>query len=294
MKKFWREPFLHFLLLGLGVFLFYGWVQGDTTDDQEIVLDNSDLKQMISKWNLQWKRLPSEDELTGVVEHYLRQEVLYKEALALNLDHNDEIIKRRLSQKMDFLSGDLAQIASPTEAELGTYFETHAARYRLPFSYSFEQIAFTRDKSGDHLSKNATETLARLQSRPSSAPAITGDPLSVPRKFNAIDGTRLASQMGDAFEKAMQTAAMDTWTGPIASGFGVHLVKISQRKNPQMPHLDQVRSEVLRDYQYDKEKEIGNQLYLEIRKKYPIQIELEPFDAINQEFIDQLEQKISE
>jgi parvulin-like peptidyl-prolyl isomerase len=100
--------------------------------------------------------------------------------------------------------------------------------------------------------------------------------------------------MGDAFEKAMQTAEIDTWTGLIASGFGVHLVKISQRTKPQMPNLDQVRPEVLRDYQYDKEKEIGNQLYLEIRKKYPIQIELEPFDAINQEFIDKLEQKISE
>lgn len=294
MKQFWREPFLHFLLLSLGIFLFYGWVQGDATNDQEIVLDNSDLKQMISKWKLQWKRLPSEEELTGVVEHYLRQEVLYKEALALNLDHNDEIIKRRLSQKMDFLSGDLAQIARPTEAELAAYFEKHAERYRLPFSYTFEQIAFTRDKSGSHLSKNASETLARLQSKPSSAPAVTGDPLSVPRKFNAIDGSRLASQMGDAFEKAMQTTPIDSWTGPIASGFGVHLVKISQRTNPQMPSLDQVRPEVVRDYQYDKEKEIGTQLYHEIRKKYPIQIELEPFDAINQEFIDQLRQKISE
>ena len=119
MKRLFNEPLVHFLLLGLGLFILYGLVSDRRDDTQTIVIDNYDMDNLIASWEMQWKRLPSHDELKSLVEQNIRQEVLYQEALKMNLDHNDQIIKRRLAQKMKFLSNDLATITEPGDCIWG-------------------------------------------------------------------------------------------------------------------------------------------------------------------------------
>lgn len=150
MKKLIKEPLAHFVVLGILLFLLYGLVNKKTDSRDYIVIDDFDLESIISSWEMQWKRLPTERELKNLIEQNIKQEIFYQEALKMNLDHNDEIIKRRLSQKMQFLSNDLATINEPTDEELMRYYDKNFKKYLTPYKYSFYQIIFSPDKRLDN------------------------------------------------------------------------------------------------------------------------------------------------
>ena len=118
MKKVLKEPLFHFLLMGIALFLIYGLVSNELDDEDTIVIDNFDLDNIIASWEMQWKRLPTDEELKSLIQQNIKQEIFYQEAIKMNLDHNDEIIKRRLSQKMQFLSSDIADMNEPNDKEL--------------------------------------------------------------------------------------------------------------------------------------------------------------------------------
>jgi len=130
MKKIFKEPLVHFILLGIALFVFYGLI-GDKEDRQNtVVFDTYDLENIMASWEMQWKRPPSQQELSNLISQNIKQEIFYQEALMMNLDHNDEIIKRRLAQKMEFLSNDLETMQSPTEKELQAYYESKHEKYK--------------------------------------------------------------------------------------------------------------------------------------------------------------------
>ena len=156
MKKLFREPLLHFILIGGLLFIVFNIVNKSDADSKEIIIDQSDLERMVNTWELQWKRKPTAKELTNLLKTDVKQEVLYLEALEMNLDHNDEIIKRRLSQKMEFLSKDLASITEPTDKDLIDYFEANSEKYLTHYIYSFYQVLFTQDKSGPDYKEKST------------------------------------------------------------------------------------------------------------------------------------------
>ena len=125
MKNLIREPLFHFLFFGGLLFGLYAWVSDPDEDGQTIIISDYDMENLIASWEMQWKRLPTDDELKRLVEQNIKQEIFYQEALKMNLDHNDEIIKRRLAQKMQFLSNDLAKLRQPTEEEIQAFYQTH-------------------------------------------------------------------------------------------------------------------------------------------------------------------------
>ena len=145
MKKLLREPLVHFILIGIGLFLLYGWVSDRNRSPDTIYFDDYDMNNIIASWEMQWKRLPTDEELKSLVDQKIRQEVFYQEALKMNLDHNDEIIRRRLAQKMNFLSNDLATLKEPTTEELQEYFEENREKYMSPPVFSFYQLPFRAD-----------------------------------------------------------------------------------------------------------------------------------------------------
>ena len=123
----------------MSIFLIYEWLSDETPGANSIIIDDSHLAHLVSVWELQWNRPPTEEELESLLEKHVRQEVFYREALRMNLDHNDEIVKRRMAQKMEFLSGDLSAFAnSPTDEALRAYYENHREKYKIPFQYSFK------------------------------------------------------------------------------------------------------------------------------------------------------------
>lgn len=275
MQKLLKEPLVHFVLIGFAIFLLYGYVAKSSSSREKITIDDNDLSHIISIWKLQWQREPTDEELSSLVDAYVRQEVLYREARKLNLDDNDEIIKRRLAQKMEFLSNDVSSMANdPTDDVLKQFFREHAQKYMTPYAFSFYQIGFSPERHQD--SKKAAEQVLKANSNTAvETMRSNGDPLPFPFSFNNVSADRLNAELGGQLADSLQNMAMNRWVGPVKSGFGYHLIYITSRKSPELPDFENVKREVQRDYEYDKEMETQKTIYRELRSKYEIDIQAE-------------------
>lgn len=150
ISKLLREPLVHFLLIGVAVFIVYGLLapKDNLATDTTVVVDQGEIEWMQTTWQKRWNRPPTKQELDGLIDQYVRETILYREALAMGLDQDDPIIRRRMAQKMDFLAQDLAVMNPPTEQELRQHFKDNMEAYKAPSSYTFTQIFFDPDKRG--------------------------------------------------------------------------------------------------------------------------------------------------
>lgn len=286
MKNLLKEPLFHFVLIGFALFLLYGWVS-DRKDSQEtIYFDDYDMNNLIASWEMQWKRLPTDEELKSLVEQNIRQEVFYQEALKMNLDHNDEIIKRRLAQKMNFLSNDLATLKEPEEKELREYYEKNREKYMLAPIYSFYQISFRSD-SRDDAESDARQFLKTVEKKAPETLQNPGDRLPFPYYFESIDSDGLDRQLGMEFAISLKDLNTTAWSGPIRSGFGWHLIYLTQKIPAQAPRYEDITSELKRDFEYENQRKVNDQVYDELRSNYIIEYDLNPekFDATFVEYL---------
>ena len=291
MKKILKDPFIHFIILGLLLFVVYGFVNDTSNSRDTIIIDTNDIESMTAKWVMQWKRTPTQEELSNLVFQNIKQEVFYQEALKMNLDHNDEIIKRRLSQKMEFLSNDLATLSEPNEEELKAYFNAKSEKYMLPYAYDLYQIVFTHDKhtNVDITLKNVLETSENISLE---AMESKGDRLPFPYYFANTNTQALGAQLGIEFAENLEQLALNKWVGPVDSGFGKHLVYITRRENPKLPELITIKDLVLRDFQYEKQKEVNELIFKNLKKNYEIDFNFEESNSANQ-FKLLVEEKLS-
>jgi hypothetical protein len=286
MKKLLKEPLFHFVLIGLALFVLYGWVS-DRNDSQEtIYFDDYDMNNIIASWEMQWKRLPTDDELKSLVEQNIRQEVFYQEALKMNLDHNDEIIKRRLAQKMNFLSNDLATLKEPSEEELKAYYAENKEKYLLSPIYSFYQISFRSD-SRNNPQADAQQFLEKIEGQAPEALKEPGDRLPFPIYFEATNRDELDRQLGMEFSRALENLDTVMWTGPVRSGFGWHLIYLTEKIPARAPAYESIIKELKRDFEYENQRKINDQVYNELRRNYEIEFDLDPekFDAAFVEYL---------
>lgn len=271
MNKWMKEPLLHFVLLGVAIFVAYSQINSDANDDEYlIVINDSKINHIKSLWELQWKREPTFEEMKGLLERYTRQEIMYQEALKLNLDEDDEIIKRRLSQKMEFMANDLTKIMMPASDEnLRNYYESNKEKYKTPASYSLTQITFNQSNHSDP--KGYAETIL-LQAEINSEAALTqkGDPVLLPPQLNSASKAEITKAFGNAFYNALEKQPLNTWVGPISSGLGEHLVFISEKESAFYPDFETVRNEVKRDYEFEMESDAKGSMYREMKKKYEV------------------------
>ena len=291
MKKLLKEPFLHFILIGIALFLLYGMISNKTSSKNTILIDDFDITSLIASWEMQWKRPPTEKELENLIALNIKQEIFYQEALNMNLDHNDEIIKRRLAQKMQFLSNDIASLKEPTEEELQEYYKAHSDKYLSPASYSLYQITFSPDKRKDNF-KDADETLKQFPESTFEEMKNWGDPLPFPYFFSEVSSNELALQLGSKFSEGIKDQEINKWIGPIPSGFGYHLVYITNKVNPQLPDFEIRRKDVVRDFEYDKQEEISDQIYAALKKKYNIDLDIKSED-FDPKFVEYLEKEMN-
>lgn len=293
MKKILKEPLFHFLLIGAFLFLLFDIVNTSETDSKDIIIDQSDIARLVNTWEMQWKRKPTIEELTNLLQSNIKQEVFYLEALNMNLDHNDEIIKRRLSQKMEFLSNDLASMTKPSDDELKEYFDEHVEKYLTPFVYSFYQVPFTLDSSGRDYFKKAQNVLKNNQDATLEVMKTKGDRFTFPNEFVKTTSYQLAQQLGSGFSELIATVPINAWVGPIDSGFGTHLVFITEREAPKKPEFESVRREIERDFAYEKEKLVNQAIYDEMKKEYRIILDVEKSDEFPSELIETLEKEFN-
>ena len=288
--KFLKEPLIHFLLIGVGIFLLYNLAGNKSESEDRIIIDDSELNHMVSIWKLQWQRDPTEEELIGLIERNIEQEVLYREALKMNLDHNDEVVKRRLAQKMQFLSEDFTKLFSEiTDEQLKQYYEENADNYRLPYAHSFYHIVFNPDKRNDAygdaqhlLSDNPNATVDDLKNK--------GDRLPFPLYYEDTDVFMLQKELGGSLAGALETLEMNQWAGPIQSGYGWHLVYIVDRNPPSLPDFADIKPDLKRDYEYELNQKSQEAIYKELKSNYEIVVEVE---SINSELTQRILEKIN-
>ncbi|WP_462157305.1 peptidyl-prolyl cis-trans isomerase [Pseudoalteromonas sp. GB56] len=204
---------------------------------------------------------------------------MYKEAKKLNLDQDDEIVKRRLSQKMEYLANDLTQIVAPaTDENLKQYFEDNYKKYELPPSYSFNLITISNNQHEEpaHL---AIKVLAAADKKSKESLLNKGDPLLLPAQFEDASKEQIVKTVGTSFYDALSGQPLNTWVGPISSGYGEHLVFISDMKERRLPDFATVRKEIQRDYEFDMQTHAKGAIYREMKKQYTVVIDSELFNS---------------
>lgn len=278
--KLLREPLLHFLFIGAAIYLLYG-VFAETVPeetDKTIVVSTAEIEWMQTAWQKRWNRLPTPDELDGMLQQYIRETVLYREALTMGLNQHDQVIRRRLAQKLEFLAKDLVALTPPTEQELQTYFAEHQARYQAPTRYTFTQVFIDPDKRGDSTLSDAEKIKATLaaQGEPTENTGALGDAFMLQNYFPEKDQTEIQKQFGSGFAESLVALAPGQWHGPVLSGYGVHLVYVSSISQPPKRDFAEVRERVIRDWTATRSEELNEQFYANLRDQYSIIVEAPP------------------
>jgi parvulin-like peptidyl-prolyl isomerase len=275
LKKWLREPLLHFLLFGGLLFLLYG-LQNPGVDDNSdrIVITEADIDRLIALWERRWQRPPTQLELEGLIEQQIREEVLYREALAMGLDQNDTIVRRRLAQKVEFISADLAAQAEPTEADLAEYLAAHADKFEVPGRISFVHVYLNADKRGARVQEDAQRLLEELTRANSDVDIMAaGDPFMLGQEHEQLTEQGVARLLGNDFAGQLFGLPVGAWQGPVASGYGLHLVRIDSKSSARQPQLDAVRDRVRDEWLSEQRRTLDEAFYSELRKRYEITVE---------------------
>ena len=266
---------MHFLALGaLVFFLFHLTTDRGETQDGKIVVTRGKVEQLVTGFSRTWQRLPTQEELDGLVEDSIREEVLYREALAMRLDKDDTIVRRRMRQKLEFLTEDTAAAAPSTDADLQGWLDKHPGKFRVEPTLAFSQVYLNATHAGDNASAAASKVLAQLDSAGESvAAAELGDTTMLPHQFPLSRVDEIASVFGDEFARRVAQLEGGRWIGPIQSGYGWHIVYVSERTEGRPKPLSEVRDAVQRDWLAARRKEIIDATYSKMREKYAVIVE---------------------
>ena len=275
--KLLREPLVHFMFIGAVIYLLYGVfavpVPEDT--DKTIVISAGEIQWMKTSWQKRWNRPPTEKEFDGLIQQYIKETVLYREALTMGLNKHDVVIRRRLAQKLEFLAKDLVALTPPSEEELQTYFDTHKQLYTEPMLYTFTQVFVDPDKRGDATLNDAEKIKAALiaQGGDIANAGALGDTLMLQNYYPQKEQIEIQKQFGSGFTESLIELAPGQWHGPVLSGFGVHLVYVSEVIESPTPVFADVRENVVADWTLERGEELNKRFYASLREQYTIVIE---------------------
>lgn len=262
--KWLREPLWVFIAIGL---LFFWLDNRQASDDLTITVTDADVGRLTAQWQAQMGRDPGEQELSGLIDQFVEEEVYYREALKFNLERNDTIIRRRLVQKLTFLTEDLATSADPTTDELEAFFTERRDSYRIPQKYSFQHVYFSRDRRDDASQDAATE----LASIKDSGERPTGDPFMLQSNFAERSAREVASTFGVKFAEALPGLKLDEWSQPVISAYGSHLVYLHAIEESYIPDFAAIKNRVTTDYATDLRQKANNKLKAQLLEKYTVQ-----------------------
>jgi hypothetical protein len=270
-----REPLVHFLILGAALF----WLAGALGDPargraDRIVFTAGDVEQLAAGFERTWQRPPTQAELEGLLEDRIREEVFYREALALGLDRDDTIVRRRMRQKMEFLSEDLV-VVEPDDADLESWLAANREAFRQEPRAAFRQVYLSRDRRGERVQADAEALLASLRDEGADPdPKTLGDPLPLPAESDALSASEVARLFGESFAASLFELAPGRWEGPVESAYGLHLVFVGERVAGRDPALDEVREAVAREWLADQRRRAREDSYLALRERYEVEVDL--------------------
>ena len=267
-----KEPLLHFLLIGVVLFVFVAWSGARSgTGGAAIVVTNAQIELLAANYAKAWGRPPTEDELRGLIDDRVQEEIAVREAMAAGLDRDDTIIRRRLRQKFEVMAEEQDAHEAPTEADLSRYLAKHADRFTSSATVSFDQTVV--DVAGPAADGERAAALAKTKILQGADPAKLGRMSMLP---SHVDSTRLdlvAREFGTAFAESLAKLPTNEWTGPVRSAFGTHLVRVTAYAPGTLPPLETVRAAVAREWENERRLAARTESYRKLRERYRVVIE---------------------
>ncbi|MBY5760449.1 peptidyl-prolyl cis-trans isomerase [Rhizobium leguminosarum] len=271
--KLLREPLLHFLVIGAVIFGAYQWATGDETAPDEIVVSAGQIASLQAIFSQTWQRPPTAKETEALVDEYIRDEVVYREGIAMGLDRDDAIVRRRIRQKMEFVA-DLTAVVQPTDAELRAFVADRPDRFSGEPSLSFTQVYFP---AGAQAANEVEVERLRLDLNAGTADASTaGSPLLAGSDFRDLTKPEVTRTFGAGFAEWIDRATPGTWQGPVISGYGTHLVRVSERVEAREIPFEQVRDAARREWLHARKVAANDALYEKLRSRYVVKVENMP------------------
>jgi hypothetical protein len=274
-RRLLGEPLLHFFVLGAGLFGLFALVGGPFGDRRaRIVVTPGQIEHLATTFARTWQRPPTPLELDALIDDHIRDEVYAREAATLGLDRDDLVVRRRLRQKMEFLTEEAEASAPPSDDELAAFLAAHAERYRVEPRLAFRQVYLSRDRRGEQAEADARAALARLAGAgPDAEVSTLGDPLLLPDDVRLSSRSEIARLFGEQFARRLLEAEPERWVGPIESGYGVHLVYVREREDGRTPPLREVRDAVLRDWEAEQRQAMLEAAYRKLLEHYVVTVE---------------------
>ncbi len=275
IRRWLREPLIHFLMIGAALFLLYQYVQptrGTGTSSKQIVLSLENLTQLVQLFQSQWRREPTPEEFSRLVENKIQGEILYREALAMGLDRDDEIVKRRMAQKMQFLAEDVAAAREPSTAELKAWYEKNSDKFAQPNRVSFRHLYFSPDRRGEGARTDAERALKKLAGQPqdSKLAKSLADPFMFQDYYRDRAPDYLGKEFGPQFVQAVEKLVPGSWQGPIESGFGWHLVFVDTVIPGRVPAFEEIEPDVKTAWLGEQKALAWAKTYKDMRAKYTV------------------------
>ena len=276
IRRWAREPLLHFLLIGAALFVAYHWLNPSAANldtSRRIELTDDDIRQLEISWTAQWQRPPTPDEMHNLVEDKVRQEILYREGLALGLDRGDTIVKRRLAQKVEFLTDDVSALRDPSLDELKKWYAKNGSQFALPSRITFRHLYFSPDTRGAHARDAAASALEKLADKSAATIDLTtlGDPFMFQDHYGESTPDQVANVFGTKFVEELFKLKPGEWNGPVESGLGWHLVWVESITPGRAPEFEEVDiSQIKSQWLSAQRAETKRKLFAAMRARYEI------------------------
>lgn len=265
LMRLLREPLFQFLIIGGLLFALYAAVSGPApAPTNQIIIEPERVAQLAAGFEAVWRRRPDDNELNALVKSFIREEIYYREALELGLEQDDTIIRRRLQQKMEFLTDSGAEFLEPDPSELEAYYAENEQRFQDAPSIAFEQIFLGQNAAPERVAAALTAL------RSETAPPSLGEQTLLPSQLALSEPAVINSVFGDGFFNELAQLPASVWTGPVESGYGVHVVRIRDSRPARVPPLEEVRDAILREWKSAKAAELREQVYARLRARYDV------------------------
>jgi peptidyl-prolyl cis-trans isomerase C len=275
LRRWLREPLLHVLMIGATLFVVYYALNpraGQRQDSNRIAITADDLAQIRLAWMAQWQRPPTPEEMRNLLDGKIREEVLSREAMALGLDQDDTIVKRRLAQKMEFVMEDASALREPADDELRRWFAQNARRFATPSLVTFRHLYFSPDLRGARARDDAMEALRKLADKPEESPELAGlsDPFMFQDFYAERSRDQVANIFGTTFAQALLGLEQGKWQGPVESGLGWHLVWVESTMPGRVPGFEEAEATIKSEWSDEQRAEAKRKMFDHMKARYQI------------------------
>jgi peptidyl-prolyl cis-trans isomerase C len=277
LKQLVREPLIHFLLVGAGIYAVYGFLASNENTEYErtVTISVGDIQTIADQWTRVWSRPPTEEELATAIRSHVRVQILYREALAMGLDDGDSVIERRLAQKIEVLARSLITPAEPTDEILQTWLADNPEQFREPDLYTITHIFFDPDKREETTLGDAQTALDKLKELNEVPPdfADYGDRFMLQNHYPERTELELRKLFGSGFVEKTVDLQPGEWYGPVLSGYGVHLVLVNDVILAPQPSYDDIKLEIKELWMGEQIDEMSDRFLYELVSRYEVDVE---------------------